>query len=292
MKKIILLATSMITCIGFSASPAPTTITQGDFTFEVLNDTSVCLTAYTGSEPELVVPASLTVNKKTYRVTKIGDNCCNGNNAIEVLKVPNPVGRIGMRAFAGCNNLKTIVLPASITYLGEFCFAIDPVESVTVYAINPPGNPGSSEWGMTNTTSWWSYNNIFKGSASYWNKFESLTSETSANAEANTPSLSDQYVDATLFVPPMSLSKYKECSFDEGSKREGVWGLFKRIEEIPDYLSGLDDIFTGASESAKAPATIYDITGRTVKENATVNDIQSLPQGLYIFKGKKYVVGN
>lgn len=90
----------------------------------------------------------------------------------------------------------------------------------------------------------------------------------------------------------MSLSKYKECSFDEGSKREGVWGLFKRIEEIPDYLSGLDDIFTGASESAKAPATIYDITGRTVKENATVNDIQSLPQGLYIFKGKKYVVGN
>ena len=292
MEKNKFLAVALFGVLGLSASAEPTTITQGDFTFDVLNDTAVCMTAYTGIEPELVVPASVTVNRKTYKVTKIGDKCCDGNTAIEVLKVPNPVANIGMRAFAGCNNLKTIVLPASITYLGEFCFAIDPVESVTVYAINPPENPGSSDWGMTNTTSWWSYNNIFKGSASYWNKFESLTSETSANAEANTPSLSDQYVDATLFVPPMSLSKYKECSFDEGSKREGVWGLFKRIEEIPDYLSGLDDIFTGASESAKAPATIYDITGRTVKENATVNDIQSLPQGLYIFNGKKYVVGN
>lgn len=293
MEKNKFLAVVLFGVLGLSASAEPTTITQGDFTFDVLNDTAVCMTAYTGIEPELVVPASLTVNRKTYKVTKIGDKCCDGNTAIEVLKVPNPVANIGMRAFAGCNNLKTIVLPASITYLGEFCFAVDPVDTVTVYALDPPENPGYFEHGATMTTVWWYYNNIFKGSAGETIHLEHYISESQANSDEKKPSAMDQNVDATLLVPPMSIHKYKECSFDEYiSKRKGVWGLFKSIEAIPDYLSGLDDIFTGASESAQAPATIYDITGRTVKENASVNDIQSLPQGLYIFKGKKYVVGN
>lgn len=51
-------------------------------------------------------------------------------------------------------------------------------------------------------------------------------------------------------------------------------------------LVGVDE--TVAETETVAP--VYDLMGRTVLENATMDDINNLPAGMYIFNGKKYVV--
>lgn len=50
--------------------------------------------------------------------------------------------------------------------------------------------------------------------------------------------------------------------------------------------TGFGDNLTGQAESA----TVYDISGRIVRENLPISQINSLAPGIYIANGKKYVV--
>ncbi len=74
---------------------------------------------YTGN---VIIPASVTYNGKTYSVTAIGDYafyCCSGLTSITI---PNSVKTIGDYAFDRCTALTSINIPNSVTTIGESAF--------------------------------------------------------------------------------------------------------------------------------------------------------------------------
>lgn len=71
---------------------------------------------------DVVIPATVEYNDKTYRVTAIGDEAFEGNGYLTSVSIPESVTAIGYRAFSECTSLTTIDIPGSVTTLGNECF--------------------------------------------------------------------------------------------------------------------------------------------------------------------------
>ena len=52
--------------------------------------------------------------------------------------------------------------------------------------------------------------------------------------------------------------------------------------------AGIEDIF--ADEDLIQPLNVYDLSGRIIFFNATLEQITNLEKGLYIIKGKKVII--
>lgn len=59
---------------------------------------------------KLIIPKSLSINNKSYRVVSLGDSIFYGNTDIKKVYIPKSIFHIGKRAFAGCNNLLEIIV--------------------------------------------------------------------------------------------------------------------------------------------------------------------------------------
>ncbi len=77
------------------------------------------LTAYTGSEANLTIPAEIDGKP----VTAIGDECFQGMVCLKRVHVPEGVTRIGDYAFEACSALQRIYFPASLTEIGDGAFS-------------------------------------------------------------------------------------------------------------------------------------------------------------------------
>lgn len=63
-------------------------------------------------------------------------------------------------------------------------------------------------------------------------------------------------------------------------------GTYSLVLEVGGDLTGIRDVLNRLS----ACGTIYDAAGRVIRRNATLSDAQSLPHGLYILNGTKFLV--
>ena len=94
----------------------------------------------TGVEKDIVLMGSFsdTNREEPLRIThiffmpgskyiEIGEKCFRGklntNHKLQMIKFPNTVTKIQDQAFYFCRNLKTVILPDSVTYIGESAFA-------------------------------------------------------------------------------------------------------------------------------------------------------------------------
>ncbi|MCR5362359.1 MAG: leucine-rich repeat protein [Bacteroidales bacterium] len=95
-------------------------ITSADgLTVEVTYET----TDYDSYSGDVVIPATVEYDSKTYNVTSIGSDAfyyCTGLTSIEI---PSGVTRIGSEAFDSCTGLTSIELPSSVTSIGSGVFA-------------------------------------------------------------------------------------------------------------------------------------------------------------------------
>lgn len=80
-----------------------------------------------------------------------------------------------------------------------------------------------------------------------------------------------------LYVPVGSKSRYQSDSF---------WGQFTNIAE--DETLGISPILSNSNE--EKPNDVYDLSGRKVKPSVT--SLDNLPKGVYIYDGKKIVIGS
>ena len=80
----------------------------------------------------------------------------------------------------------------------------------------------------------------------------------------------------TLYVPIGAAETYKNTAY---------WKYFKTITEI-DFTTGVKGVYTPSQL-----VTVYTMDGRVVKRNADRTRLsETLPHGIYIVDGKKYVV--
>ena len=90
---------------------------------------------YSGS---VVIPATVTYDGTTYRVTAIGSSAFSGCRGLTSIVIPNSVTKIGNFAFYSCTRLTSIVIPNSVTSISNEAFyectgltSIDIANSVT-----------------------------------------------------------------------------------------------------------------------------------------------------------------
>ncbi len=78
------------------------------------------VTACNQTERQVVVPATVTYNEKTYTVTAIGDRAFYDRFALESVSLPDTLTSIGEAAFGQCVALESIAIPKSVTALPHY----------------------------------------------------------------------------------------------------------------------------------------------------------------------------
>lgn len=92
----------------------------------VISDTDnakVTLLGEMGNMDETIIPEEITHDNKTYKVISIDSgafSCCTNLRSI---LIPNSITSIGTYAFRDCFNLRNIILPNSVISIGEYAFS-------------------------------------------------------------------------------------------------------------------------------------------------------------------------
>lgn len=108
------------------------------FTYEILDDYTITITGYTGTNASLVVPDTI----ETMPVTRLAANAFNGCAALVDVTLPATVVDLGENAFANCGALATVFFSGNAPAAAESVFANSP----NVVAVYPVGAAG---WGST-----------------------------------------------------------------------------------------------------------------------------------------------
>ena len=90
----------------------------GDYEYTVLDDGTVGIAKYTGSDTEVTIPSK--IDGKS--VTSIGEYAFGWCESLTSITIPNSVTSIGSSAFRGCKNLTSITIPNSVTSIDEDAF--------------------------------------------------------------------------------------------------------------------------------------------------------------------------
>ena len=206
-------------------------------------------------EGELTIPGYAYNEETPYKVVEIGD-CSFVVTDITSLVIPNTVTTIGDMAFMGCYELTTIDLPASLTYIGADAFDYDDaVVTLVCRAVTPP------ECG--------DYALYICDDEGYYNE------------------------DLKVYVPDESIYDY--MSQEAGDEWYYMYWYYLPLSEytgptpeIPEEPqpenpdAGVSSVF-----DSNLPVGVYDIHGRKIADNVTINDVNSLNKGLYIIRQGK-----
>ena len=97
--------------------------------------------------------------------------------------------------------------------------------------------------------------------------------------------------DVQLYLPTDGqrgpVVRFAENRLYVGQRGYALNGL-KGITFHMEVVSGVRDIHTDETAGADKPFAVYSVDGRLVRRDAT--SLDGLPKGIYIAKGKKYVV--
>ena len=255
-----------------------------DYVF-IIKDETYCLNDYIGKDTILTFPESC--NGENY---EIDEEAFKDNDSIVSVTIPQAVSTIGNGAFAGCTSLASVTFKEGVETIGnnafENCTSLtsiffpESLETIGEKAFSGCG-------GLTNLCLSENIETYGEGAFEGCTEVETLmvmgsvmptvpsdklTSITlfSPRPLETEPFANKVYRNATLYVPEGSLSRYQSAD---------VWEDFWTIEEFDP--TGIEDVTV--DEDADAP--IYTMKGMRVNGSR-----HTLPAGLYIQNGKKFVV--
>ncbi len=116
--------------LGTDAFPATTTVLyelpqeepKEEFVSTV-SDHQVTISKYEGTEAEVIIPETMTVEGKEYPVTTISSAAFQNNKTLTKVTLPDTLTTIGSFAFSGCTALTELTVPASVTNIGRYAFS-------------------------------------------------------------------------------------------------------------------------------------------------------------------------
>ncbi len=188
-------------------------------------------------------------------VKSIGQEAFSYCDSLSRLALGSGLQAIGERAFYYCNNLQDVSIGDSVKSIGQEAFS--GCHSLSRLAL------GSGLQAIGESA------------------FSSCYNLTEIYSEALTPPTCGAYAlggidkwTCKLIVPKGSIEAYKQAD---------QWKEFFFIEENTTGIQTMT--------SDKEPRSdVYSLTGAKVLDNASLQDVQSLPKGIYVIKGKKIIV--
>lgn len=127
-KKLTLCICSMLVSLRIMAAVLPIKVDNIYYQFNETNKTAMVINvlvdetyvySYSG---DVVIPATVVYNNKTYTVTSIGRNAFYGCKDLTSVSIPESVTTIGASAFNDCTKLSSIELPTTITSIATKAF--------------------------------------------------------------------------------------------------------------------------------------------------------------------------
>ena len=248
-------------------------------------------------------------------VTKIGECAFRGSNLSGELRVPGTVKEISNYAYVNCQKLTGVVLEEGVETVGYYAFS-GPIATLSIpstlaymgtMVIDPYVNSGGSS-------------GMFLPEGDLW-----VYAHSSIPAAIHSYAFYYVFAAAHLVVPIDAKDSYKNAkgwkSFEEYFEYGDV-NLDGRVDEsdlaaIEDFISSGESVFnpllsdvnfdgvtdekdveylknyiessTGVNSISLAPVDtrIYTIDGRCLPDKT---DVSSLPHGIYISNGRKFVV--
>ena len=119
--KIILVLVISLPTIVFSTANKNSVYAKisGDYSYELIDEDTITILNYSGSEKNLVIPEKIDGKK----VKKIGYGAFAECKSIESLVIPETITIIDNYSFSQCSQLQTIVIPDSVVSIGQYAFA-------------------------------------------------------------------------------------------------------------------------------------------------------------------------
>lgn len=226
---------------------------------------------YSYDTPDIVIPRTVSHGGKEYTVTAIGDDAFAFCTGIKSVVVNASLSMIGQGAFRGCENVESIILagngkPELVTSVYSFagCKKLTRMTLPNAYNV---------EWLLFGDCT--SLSSVYISIVSYVSQycfsnfaFKNCPALTDIYLKWNKPSelYNETFEDVdvrkiTLHVLPGQAATYKTLN---------VW---KDMNIVEDFVDGIHEVVSDQSD-----AVIYDITGRKVQTPA---------HGIYIINGKK-----
>jgi len=210
-------------------------------------------------------------------VTTIGDYAFSGCTALTSINIPNSVKTIGVCAFSTCTALTSINIPNSVTTIEKGAFSycyklkqIDIPNSVTTLSKDLLSDCRALE-------SIRIHKDVVKIEEA---AFDGCSNLTNISCEATTPPTCGtdafKYVNKSkckLLVPQASIDAYKVA--DE-------WKYFSYIEATTDITNNV--------YNKTELVDVYTIDGTKRLSKASKEELNTLPKGVYIVNGKKFVI--
>ncbi len=104
--------------------PVNDSVEIGKTAFQLIEGTEdVRVLRHYGNKAAVSVPEEVTVAKKAYRVTEIGDSAFEGCSWMTSISLPDSVTSIGNHAFEGCTGLTEVSIPKEIVNIRGKAFA-------------------------------------------------------------------------------------------------------------------------------------------------------------------------
>lgn len=123
--------------MGWLLLAAPTAV-QAQFTYRTNADNTLTVTAYTGGDNNVLIPATI----DGLPVSSIGTNAFSSDNNLEGLTISASVTNIGADAFEGCPYLADIYFTGNVPTADATAFVSSP--DATVYYA-----PSTAGWNST-----------------------------------------------------------------------------------------------------------------------------------------------
>lgn len=124
---------------GNSDNPVNTEAEINNIKYIIISDTEVKVIHKDDYSGDIVIPETVTINNKEYKVTSIGQRAfninsnSNGGCQITSIQIPNSVTSIGSSAFLYCELLKSVKMPDDVACLDSNTFSgCRSLESITL----------------------------------------------------------------------------------------------------------------------------------------------------------------